>query len=118
MLIGYARVSTQDQNLDLQHTALQNSGCTKIYVDSASGGLTARPSLEKSLEQLKEGDTFIVWKLDRIGRNIKSLINLMKNLEIRKVQFKSLTDNIDTSPLLQDVSFSPLYISEAISIRK
>lgn len=97
MLIGYARVSTLDQNLDLQEKALQNSGCNKIFVDKASGSRSARPGLEKSLEMLREGDTFIVWKLDRLGRNIKDLIDFVKDLESKKIQFKSLTDNIDTS---------------------
>lgn len=97
MLIGYARVSTLEQNLDLQEKALQKSGCNKIFVDKASGSRSARPGLEKSLEQLREGDTFIVWKLDRLGRNIKDLIDFVKDLEAKKIEFKSLTDNIDTS---------------------
>jgi DNA invertase Pin-like site-specific DNA recombinase len=97
MLIRYARVSTLDQNLDLQEKAIQKSGCNKIFVDKVSGSRFVRAGLEKSLEQLREGDTFIVWKLDRLGRNINDLIDFVKDLESKKIEFKSLTDNIDIS---------------------
>ena len=97
MLIGYARVSTQDQNLDLQLEALKHAGCEKIYEDKISCLRADKPGLEQALEQLREGDTFVVWKLDRLGRNVKSLIEFATKLEKSKVHFKSLTDQIDTS---------------------
>lgn len=97
MLIGYARVSTQDQNLDLQQKALKHAGCEKIYEDKISGLRADRPGLEQALEQLREGDTFVVWKLDRLGRSVKNLIEFTAKLEKTKVHFKSLTDHIDTS---------------------
>lgn len=97
MFIGYARVSTQDQNLDLQYQALMEAGCKKIYEDQSSGLRGDRPGLEKAIDQLREGDTFVVWKLDRLGRNVKNLIEFTIKLEEKQVHFKSLTDHIDTS---------------------
>jgi DNA invertase Pin-like site-specific DNA recombinase len=97
MLIGYARVSTQDQNLDLQHEALKQAGCEKLYEDKISGLRADKPGLEQALKQLREGDTFVVWKLDRLGRSVKNLIEFTNQLEKNKVHFKSLTDHIDTS---------------------
>jgi len=97
MLIGYARVSTQDQNLALQKKALQEANCEKIYEDTISGKRAERPGLVLTLEMLREGDTLVVWKLDRLGRSLKHLITLVEDLERRKVNFRSLTDNIDTS---------------------
>jgi DNA invertase Pin-like site-specific DNA recombinase len=97
MHIGYARVSTSDQNLDLQKEALKEAGCKKIYEDQASGLRAERPGLAKSLEHLREGDIFVVWKLDRLGRNVKNLIDFVTMLEEHKIHFKSLTDQIDTS---------------------
>lgn len=96
MLIGYARVSTQDQNLDLQLDALAQAGCTKIYDDKISGSRVARPGLAQALEMLREGDTLVVWKLDRLGRSVKHLVDLVSELHAREVHFKSLTDVIDT----------------------
>ncbi|ALV61579.1 DNA invertase [Burkholderia multivorans] len=97
MLVGYARVSTQDQNLALQITALKKAGCKKIYDDQISGLRTIRPGLQTALEVLRTGDTLVVWKLDRLGRSIKGLVDLVGELETRKVHFRSLTDSIDTS---------------------
>ncbi|PHM16558.1 MAG: DNA invertase [Sulfuricurvum sp. PD_MW2] len=97
MLIGYARVSTKDQNLDLQIQALEQAGCEKIYDDKISGSRTEREGLAKALEQLRAGDTFVVWKLDRLGRTTKGLIDFVNELSTREVNFRSLTDNIDTS---------------------
>ena len=97
MLIGYARVSTVDQNLDLQKEALKQAGCAKIYEDTMSGLRANRPGLDQAVEQLREGDIFVVWKLDRLGRSVKNLIEFVNSLEKNKVHFKSLTDQIDTS---------------------
>ena len=96
MLIGYARVSTQDQNLDLQIDALIKAGCKKVLDDKVSGSRAERPGLAKALEMLREGDTLVVWKLDRLGRSVKNLVNLVGELHKQGVQFKSLTDAIDT----------------------
>ena len=96
MLIGYARVSTQDQNLDLQTEALTKAGCKRIFNDKISGSRAERPGLTKALEMLREGDTLIVWKLDRLGRSVKNLVDLVGELHKQGIQFKSLTDAIDT----------------------
>lgn len=96
MLIGYARVSTQDQNLDLQIEALTKAGCEKVFDDKISGSRAERPGLTKALEMLREGDTLVVWKLDRLGRSVKNLVDLVGELHKQSVQFKSLTDAIDT----------------------
>ena len=96
MLIGYARVSTQDQNLELQIEALTKAGCKKIFEDKVSGSRAERPGLAKARDVLREGDTLVVWKLDRLGRSVKHLVNLVVELEQQGVQFKSLTDAIDT----------------------
>lgn len=97
MLIGYARVSTQDQNLELQREALINAGCEKVFEDKVSGTRADRPGLAKTLDMLREGDTLVVWKLDRLGRSVKHLVDLVGELHDQGVQFKSLTDAIDTS---------------------
>jgi DNA invertase Pin-like site-specific DNA recombinase len=96
MLIGYARVSTQDQNLDLQIDALTNAGCKKIFHEKTSGSRAERPEFSKALEALREGDTLVVWKLDRLGRSVKNLVDLVGELHKQGIQFKSLTDAIDT----------------------
>jgi len=96
MLIGYARVSTQDQNLELQTEALTKAGCKKIFQDKISGSRAERPGLAKAQEALREGDTLVVWKLDRLGRSVKHLVDLVGELHKQGVQFKSLTDVIDT----------------------
>lgn len=97
MLIGYARVSTDDQNLDLQRDALTQGGCHKIYEDRESGAKAERPGLITTLEVLREGDTLVVWRLDRLGRTLKDLIALAEKLESRRIGFKSLKENIDTT---------------------
>jgi DNA invertase Pin-like site-specific DNA recombinase len=97
MKIGYARVSTRDQNLDLQVDALKDAGCERIYQDVASGAKTVRPALDKLLDQLRAGDVLVIWKLDRMGRSLKHLVELVGNLMARKVGLLSLNDPIDTT---------------------
>ena len=97
MLIGYARVSTDDQDTRLQIDALKRAGCEKIYEERASGSRTDRPELAKALAHGRKGDVVIVWKLDRLGRSLPHLIDTVHDLEERKVGFRSLTDNIDTT---------------------
>lgn len=97
MLIGYARVSTHDQNLELQRDALNKAGCQKIFEDKISGTRADRPGLDNAMEMLRDGDTLVVWKLDRLGRSVKQLVNLVGELQNQEIQFKSLTDSIDTS---------------------
>ncbi len=81
MLIGYARVSTHDQNLDLQRDALQKAGCEKILVDELSGAKAARPGLQQAMDSLREGDVLVVWRLDRLGRSLRNLLELVAQLE-------------------------------------
>src|ERR671933_242256 len=97
MLVGYARVSTTDQTLDLQHDTLTKAGCTKIFADTASGAQTERKGLTDALSYVRSGDTLVVWKLDRLGRSLKDLITRITELETRKIGFKSLTEQIDTT---------------------
>jgi len=96
MLIGYARVSTQDQNLGLQIEALTKAGCEKIFEDKISVSRTERPGLANMLGILRKGDTLVVWKLDRLGRSVKNVVDLVGDLHKQGVEFKSLTDAIDT----------------------
>jgi DNA invertase Pin-like site-specific DNA recombinase len=97
MLIGYARVSTNDQNLDLQRDALTAAGCQKIFTDTISGAKASRPGLDQALGHLRDGDTLVVWKLDRLGRSVKNLIGFTDQLEHAGIGFRSLTDQIDTT---------------------
>ena len=97
MLVGYARVSTQDQTLSLQQDALQQAGCDRTFTDTASGARTERRGLEEALAFLREGDTLVVWKLDRLGRSLKQLIETISHLQARGIGFRSLTENIDTT---------------------
>ena len=96
MLIGYARVSTTDQNLDLQIDALTKVGCEKILDDKISGTRADRPGLARAMELLRKDDTLVVWKLDRLGRSVKNLVDLVADLQKQGIHFKSLTDSIDT----------------------
>jgi DNA invertase Pin-like site-specific DNA recombinase len=89
-------VSTQDQNLELQRDALIKAGCQKVFEDKVSGTRAYRRGLGKAQEMLREGDTLLVWKLDRLGRSVKQLVNLVGEIHKQGVQFKSLTDAIDT----------------------
>jgi len=95
--IGYARVSTQEQNLDLQQDALKEAGCKKIITDEASGSIADRPGLTKLKDALREGDTLVVWRLDRLGRSLKHLIEFIYYLETKGIGFKSLKEAIDTT---------------------
>src|SRR5512132_3639156 len=97
MLIGYARVSTSDQTLDLQKDALQKAGCSKIFTDTASGAKAERIGLEEALSYVRTGDTLVVWRLDRLGRSLPHLIETITGLNNRGVGFKSITEAIDTT---------------------
>jgi DNA invertase Pin-like site-specific DNA recombinase len=97
MLIGYERVSTDDQNLALQHDALQAAGCEKIFADKMSGAKADRPGLKEAFEFARKGDTLVVWRLDRLGRSLKDLMALVEGLEQRAIGFRSLQESIDTT---------------------
>src|ERR687892_994971 len=96
-LIGYARVSTTEQHLHLQQDALSAAGCLKIFTDTISGAKAERKGLEEALSYIRGGDTLVVWRLDRLGRSLRDLIATMTMLDERKIGFKSLTENIDTT---------------------
>src|SRR5919202_1788566 len=96
MLIGYARVSTDEQNLDLQLSALKAAGCEQIYTDKVSGTKAIRPGLTDALSHLRSGDTFVVWRLDRLGRSLRHLIDTVTDLQDKGIEFKSITETIDT----------------------
>ncbi len=97
MLIGYARISTADQNLNLQIDALKKAGCEKIFTDTISGSTKERYGLMQALDHLRKGDTLVVWKLDRLGRSLRHFIELINDLHKEKIMFQSLNDGIDTS---------------------
>lgn len=94
---GYARVSTKDQKLDLQIDALKRAGCERIFSDVMSGATKERPQLKALLEHLRPGDTVVIYKLDRLGRSLIDLVNLVNDLIVRGVHLRSLNDNIDTT---------------------
>ncbi|MCA9962688.1 MAG: recombinase family protein [Anaerolineales bacterium] len=97
MKIGYARVSTKNQDLSLQLDALEKIGCQKIYQEKITGTTRERPQLKKLLEQLREGDVVVVWKLDRLARSLKDLVNLVNEIQEKGVGLQSLNDHIDTT---------------------
>ena len=97
MKIGYIRVSTPEQSAYLQEDALKRAGCMKFFTDTASGSKTARPGLEKAILELRKGDTLVVWRLDRLGRSLRHLIDLIKHFQDRDIGFCSLQENIDTT---------------------
>ena len=97
MIIGYARVSTSDQNNSLQTDALEKAGCERIYKESVSGASRERPELSRGFGTLREGDNLIVWRLDRLGRSLKDLVAIISELETKGVGFQSLTEAIDTT---------------------
>lgn len=95
-LIGYARVSTDDQNLDLQRDALQKAGCQVIYEETASGKNATREELAQCRKALRSGDTLVVWRLDRLGRSLPDLVSIIGELEVEEIGFQSITENIET----------------------
>ncbi len=97
MKIGYARVSTNDQDTQLQIDALNAAGCERIYEEKQSGAKKDRPELQQCLKSLRAGDLLTVWKLDRLGRSLQHLIDVVTDLENRQIGFQSLTENIDTT---------------------
>lgn len=97
MRIGYARVSTTDQRLDLQTDALTEAGCGRVFTDQMSGAKAERPGLDEALSHARDGDTLVVWRLDRLGRSLGNLITLVNDLHERGVGFVSLQDSIDTT---------------------
>ena len=96
-LVGYARVSTTDQNPDLQQDALTAAGCARVFTDTASGALDKRPHLDALLDYLRPGDVLVVWRLDRLGRSVRHLTETVNTLAERGVGFRSLTEGIDTT---------------------
>ena len=105
MRIGYARVSTGEQKMDLQLDALYETGCERICEERISGAATSRPELEKCIDSLREGDALVVWRLDRFGRSLKDLVSKMEILEERGVDFVSLTEGIDTTTAQGKLTF-------------
>lgn len=97
MIIGYARVSSALQDTAMQLDALKKAGCEKIFHETYSGASRDRPELERCFEALREGDSLVVWRLDRLGRSLKDLVSLVSELEERKIKLKSLTEAIDTA---------------------
>ena len=97
MKIGYARVSTGLQNLDLQEDSLEKFGCEKVFTDHMSGAKSNRPGLETAIEFVRSGDTLVVWRLDRLGRSLKHLIEVAEGLETRGIGLASLQEGLDTS---------------------
>lgn len=97
MLVGYARVSTEEQNLDLQIDALKAAGCGRIFQDQCSGSIDARAGLSELLKFVREGDVLVVWKLDRLGRSLKHLVRTVDELQARGIGFRSLQEAIDTT---------------------
>jgi DNA invertase Pin-like site-specific DNA recombinase len=105
--IGYARVSTDDQRLDLQRDALKAAGCTRIFADQgASGALARRPQLDAALDYLRAGDVLVVWRLDRLGRNLRHLIETVNDLAASGIGFMSITESIDTSTAAGELVFN------------
>ncbi len=97
MLVGYARVSTQEQTLDLQRDALEKAGCERVFTDTISGSKAERPGLEQALAFIRPGDTLVVWRLDRLGRSLQHLIETVGRLQDWGIGFRSITESIDTT---------------------
>jgi DNA invertase Pin-like site-specific DNA recombinase len=109
MRIGYARVSTDDQTLDLQLDALNRAKCRQIYKEQASGKNAVRPELDACLKSLRKGDTLVVWRLDRLGRSLGDLIQLTNELKSRNVEFESLTEKVETGSPTQKQLFDKMW---------
>lgn len=105
MLIGYARVSTQDQNSNLQEDALKKAGCEKIIVDKISGTVANRPGLNQVKNMIRSGDTLVIWRLDRLRRSVKDLIEWVNYLDKEKAGLKSLQESIDTTTVTGKLVF-------------
>src|SRR5271170_5632402 len=114
MLLGYARVSTVDQNLALQRDALTEAGCAKIFTEQVSGAVTDRPALHDALEFARSGDTLIVWKLDRLARPMKQLIETVEALRVRGIGFRSLTEALDTTTAQGAAGFSYVWCAGGV----
>ena len=108
MLIGYARVSTLDQNLELQREALTKAGCQKVFEDKVSGTRADRPGLGKAQEMLREGDTLVVWKLDRVARSLTDLLGIQSRLKSVGASIRSLTEPLDTTSPFGEFTFQVL----------
>ena len=106
MRIGYARVSTVDQNLQLQIDALKDAGCARIYTEHASGVSRIRPELDRLFDSLRAGDTLVVWRFDRMGRSVSNLVNLIERLRSLEVEIVSLTEGIDTNTPIGEAMFT------------
>lgn len=105
LIIGYARVSTADQNLDLQLDALRKAGCNKIFEDVVSGSTSKRPGLDAALGKLRDGDKLVVWRLDRLGRSLPHLIQVVTDIKTRNCQFSSLCENLDSASATGELLF-------------
>jgi Resolvase, N terminal domain len=116
-LLGYARVSTGEQHPDLQVDALTAAGCYRVFIDRASGALAARPALDQVLDQLRPGDTLVVWKLDRLGRSLRHLVDTIAALAERGIGLRSLQEQVDTTTRAASWSFtcSPRWPSSVLS---
>lgn len=97
MQVGYSRVSTIDQHPELQIDALKKAGCERIFEDKLSGSTTKRPGLQRCLKTLQEGDRLVIWRMDRLARNLRDLIGLLEDFDKRGIQFQSLTEQLDTN---------------------
>jgi len=104
-LIGYSRVSTDDQSAALQEDALREVGCVKIFTDHASGARASRPELDRMLDQLRPGDVVVVWRLDRLGRSLRNLIDLVEDLATRGVGFRSIKEGLGTTTSNEKLMF-------------
>lgn len=102
---GYARASTEDQNLDFQRDALKVARCDRVFEDKASGKSSARPMLEECLAALRAGDTLVVWRLDRLGRSLSDLVRIVEDLKVRGIGFESLNERIDTCSAASGLMF-------------
>jgi len=105
MKIGYARISTDDQSLGLQRDALNAAGCKKVFEDTESGAKADRPGLAQALDHLREGDTLVIWRLDRLGRSLDELIRIVNNFKDQGIGLESLTEKIDTTSAAGELIF-------------